>query len=91
MDIINELNLHFYKTYFQRAWKSGHTRCVNLGQGHPLYLLKLQETKVIRDMETVISFLSGAQAEITIRTLRKEIGITKVFKGRMFAWKEIKI
>jgi hypothetical protein len=42
-------------------------------------------------METVISFLSGAQAEITIRTLRKEIGITKVFKGRMFAWKEIKI
>lgn len=90
MDIISELNLQSYKTYFQRAWKS-HTRCVNLGQGHPLYLLKLPETKIIRDMETAISSLSGVQAEIAIRTLRKEIGIIKVLRGRMFAWQEIKI
>lgn len=91
MDIISELNLQSYKTYFQRAWKSWHTICVNLGQGHPLYLLKLPETKIIRYMETAISSLSGVQAEIAVRTLRKEIGITKVFKGRMFAWQEIKI
>ncbi|WP_196296962.1 hypothetical protein [Methanosarcina barkeri] len=54
-------------------------------------MLKLPETKIIRDMETAISSLLGVQAEIAVRTLRKEIGITKVLKSRMFAWQEIKI
>lgn len=49
MDIINKLNLRSYRTYFQKAWKSKHTRYVNSGQSHRQYRLKLLETEKIRD------------------------------------------
>lgn len=87
---INELNLYSCKTYFHRAWKSGHIRCVNLGQCHLQYQLRLLETEIIRDRETATEFLSGVQAKIAIRILGKNTGVSKVLKGRMFAWQEMK-
>lgn len=91
MDTINELNLHSCRTYFQRAWKSEHTRPVNLGQDHLQYRLKLLETENARDREIATASLSGVQAMIAFRSLvRGDIGISKVLKGRMFAWQGIK-
>lgn len=92
MDTIYELNLHSCMTYFQRAWKSERTRPVNLGQGHIQYRLKLLGTENARDREIATASFSGVQAMIALRILvRGDIGISKVLKGRMFAWQGIKI
>lgn len=91
MDTINELNLHSCRTYFHKVWKSEHTRPVNLEQGHFQYRLKLLKIQNARDREIAMASLLGVQAMITLRILvRKFIVKARVFKGRTFAWREIK-
>lgn len=91
MDIINKLNLSSYRTYFQKAGKSKHTRYVNSEQSHRQYRLKLLETEKIRDKETAMASLSSLQAMMNLRILvRENVGVSKVFKDRMLAWQEIK-
>ncbi|AKJ38848.1 MULTISPECIES: hypothetical protein [Methanosarcina] len=91
MDIINKLNLRSYRTYFQKAWKSKHTRYVNSGQSHRQYRLKLLETEKIRDKKTAMTSLSGLQAMMNFRILvRENVGVSKIFKDRILAWQGIK-
>lgn len=91
MDIINEFNLRSGRTYFEKVGTSKHAISVNSGQVHRQYRLKLLKTETITDKETAKASLSDLQAIMALRIFVGEnVGVSKVLKGRMLAWKEIK-